>query len=144
VIGARSAAAVVGVAFGFLLAWTQMTDPDRIRAMLLLEDLYLFLVMFSAIAVGFVGLRLLRRIRFRSVVGREPVTWAVAKPERRHVAGSLLFGAGWGVSYSCPGPIAAQLGQGMFWSLATIGGIVIGIIVHARLQSVRRLTHAAR
>jgi uncharacterized membrane protein YedE/YeeE len=144
VSGARSFAFVFGLAFGFVLAWTQMTDPDRIRAMLLLADLYLFLVMFSAIAVGFVGLRLLRLIRFRSVVGREPVTWAVARPERRHVAGSLLFGAGWGVSYSCPGPIAAQLGQGMFWSIATIAGIVIGIVVHAKVRSVRRLATAAR
>jgi uncharacterized membrane protein YedE/YeeE len=138
------AAAVFGLPFGFVLAWTQMTDPDRIRAMLLLEEAYLFLVMCSAIAVGFVGLRLLRRAGFRSVVGREPVTWAVSKPERRHVGGSLLFGAGWGLSCSCPGPIAAQLGQGMVWSLATIAGVVIGIVLYAHFPSRQRLAEVTR
>jgi uncharacterized membrane protein YedE/YeeE len=139
----RTAAAVLGLAFGFLLAWTQMTDPDRIRAMLLLEEAYLFLVMCSAIAVGFVGLRILRRTGFRSVVAREPVAWSVARPGRRHVGGSLLFGAGWGLSCSCPGPIAAQLGQGMLWSLATIAGVVIGVVVYARLQARPRLAEVA-
>jgi uncharacterized membrane protein YedE/YeeE len=140
----RAAAVVFGLAFGFLLAWTQLTDPDRIRAMLLLEDAYLFLVMCSAIAVGFVGLRLVRRMEFRSVVAREPVAWSASKPERRHVQGSLLFGAGWGLSCSCPGPIAAQLGQGMLWSLATIAGVVIGLVVYARLQSHPRPAQVTR
>ena len=140
----RAVAVFFGLAFGFLLGWTQMTDPDRIRAMLLLDDAYLFLVMFSAIAVGLVGLRLLRRMHFRSLVAGEPVTWSVARPERRHVRGSLLFGAGWGLSCSCPGPIAAQLGQGMLWSLATIAGVVIGILLHARLQSQPRLAEVTR
>jgi uncharacterized membrane protein YedE/YeeE len=141
---ARSASAGVGLAFGFVLAWTQMTDPDRIRAMLLLEDAYLFLVMCSAIAVGFVGLRLLRRAAFRSVVTGEPVTWTVAKPERRHIGGSLVFGAGWGLSCSCPGPIAAQLGQGMLWSLPTITGVLIGIAVYAYVQPRQRLAEVTR
>jgi len=133
----RVASAVCGLAFGFLLAWTQMTDPDVIRRMLLLEEAYLFLVMCSAIAVGFVGLRLLRRVGLRALVTREPVAWTVSRPERRHIQGSVLFGAGWGLSYSCPGPIAAQLGQGMLWSLATIAGVVIGVVLYARLQPPR-------
>jgi uncharacterized membrane protein YedE/YeeE len=130
----RGAAALFGLAFGFLLAWTQMTDPDVIRRMLLLEEAYLFLVMCSAMATGFLGLRLLRGVGFRALATREPVGWTVSRPERRHVGGSVLFGAGWGLSYSCPGPIAAQLGQGMLWSLATITGVVIGIVLYARLQ----------
>jgi uncharacterized protein len=141
---ARGAAGVFGAAFGFVLAWTQMTDPDRIRAMLLLEDAYLYLVMFSAIGVGFVGLRLLRRLRVRSLIGGEPVTWSATKPEPRHVRGSVLFGVGWGLSCSCPGPIAAQLGQGMLWSLATIVGVLIGIVLYGRLRAVPRLAEVTR
>jgi hypothetical protein len=38
----RLAAALVGVVFGFTLAWSGMSDPDVIRAGLLFEDLYLF------------------------------------------------------------------------------------------------------
>jgi uncharacterized membrane protein YedE/YeeE len=46
---------------------------------------------------------------------------------RYHVVGSVLFGVGWAVADVCPGPIAAQLGQGVAWSLATTGGLVLGV-----------------
>jgi uncharacterized membrane protein YedE/YeeE len=130
----RLAAAGFGAAFGFVLAWTQMTDPDVIRRMLLLEEGYLYLVMFSAIGTAFVGVRLLRWLRLRAAVTGRPIGWTVARPERRHVDGSLVFGAGWGLSSSCPGPIAAQLGQGMAWSAATIAGVVIGIVLYGKLN----------
>jgi uncharacterized membrane protein YedE/YeeE len=130
----RLAAAGFGAVFGFVLAWTQMTDPDVIRRMLLLEDAYLYLVMFSAIGTAFAGVRILRRLRLHAVVTGRPIAWTVGRPERRHVEGSLVFGAGWGLSSSCPGPIAAQLGQGMAWSAATIAGVVIGIVLYGRLN----------
>lgn len=130
----RVTAVGLGLVFGFALSWSGMTDPDLIRRMLLLEDAYFFLVMFSSMAVAFSGLRLLRACRMRALVTGEPVSWRNSRPERRHVGGSVLFGVGWATSLSCPGPIAAQLGQGMLWSLCTLTGIGAGIVVHARWQ----------
>jgi uncharacterized membrane protein YedE/YeeE len=118
----------LGVAFGFVLAWTEMTDPDAIRRMLLLQDAYFFLVMASSMAVAFAGLRIVRAAR------RRTSAWATSRPARRHVAGSIVFGSGWGISYSCPGPIAAQLGQGLYWSLCTLAGIGVGIVAYLRWQ----------
>jgi uncharacterized membrane protein YedE/YeeE len=48
--------------------------------------------------------------------------------------GSVLFGIGWGVSDACPGPIATQLGQGVWWSLFTIAGLATGITLYLRRQ----------
>lgn len=121
------AAAGFGVTFGFVLAWSRLSDPDVIRRALLLEEAYLYLLMATAVPVGFVGARLLRRARARAVLTGELVSWSTARPDRGHVTGSVVFGAGWAVSASCPGPIAAQLGQGVFWSLFTMLGIVFGI-----------------
>ena len=49
-------AVLFGAGFGFLLSWGQFTSPDRIREMLLVEDLYLYEMMFTAMVVGFIGL----------------------------------------------------------------------------------------
>jgi uncharacterized membrane protein YedE/YeeE len=133
----------LGIAFGFALAWSGMTDPDLIRRMLLLEDLYFFLVMFSSMAVAFPALRALRRRHVRALLTGEPVSWTTSRPARRHVVGSVLFGVGWATSLSCPGPVAAQLGQGLGWSLFTITGIGTGILVHTRIQRHRRTPAAA-
>lgn len=128
------AAAGFGVVFGFALAWSRLSDPDVIRRALLLEDAYLYLLMATAVPVGFVGARLLRRARARAVLTGEPVNWTTSRPDRGHVTGSVVFGAGWALSASCPGPIAAQLGQGVFWSLFTMLGIVFGIRLYLRRQ----------
>jgi uncharacterized membrane protein YedE/YeeE len=132
-------AVALGLVFGFALAWSGMTDPDLIRRMLLLEDLYFFFVMFSSMAVAFTGVRLLRARRADALLTGERLSWKSSRPERRHVTGSVLFGVGWATSLSCPGPVAAQLGQGVLWSLCTIGGIGLGVVLHGRLLRRRSL-----
>jgi uncharacterized membrane protein YedE/YeeE len=130
----RLASVLLGAGFGFLLSWGQFIDPDRIRDMLLLRDSYMWLMFASAVAVGFVGLRLLRRARARAILTGAPVSWTVQRPERRHVTGAAIFGVGWAVSDVCPGPVAAQLGQGIWWSLPLFAGIVLGILMALRQQ----------
>jgi uncharacterized membrane protein YedE/YeeE len=130
----RAAAAAFGIAFGFLISWGQFTDPDRIRDMLLLEDPYLYLMMFSAIAVAFTGIFVLRRIRARALLTGEPLSINRSKPQPRHFVGAAIFGLGWAISDSCPAPIAGQLAQGVAWSGFTIAGIAVGILLYLRLQ----------
>ena len=130
----RLAAALIGVAFGFVLSWGQATSPDEIREMLLLEDFYLYLMLGSGVAVATVGTRLLRRARARALVTGEPVGWERLRPERRHIVGSAVFGAGWAISDACPGPIAAQVGQGFAWSLFTLAGVMLGVHLYLRTQ----------
>jgi uncharacterized protein len=131
----RVASVLLGAGFGFLLSWGQFIDPDRIRDMLLLRDSYMWLMFAAAVAVGFTGLRLLRRARARALLTGEPVSWATARPERRHVTGAAVFGAGWAVSDVCPGPVAAQLGQGIWWSVVLLAGIGLGLLLFARDQT---------
>jgi uncharacterized protein len=130
----RVAAILFGSGFGFLLSWGQFTSPDRIRDMLLLEDLYLYEMMFSAMAVGFIGVRLLRRFHVRALVSGDIVAWVTERPARHHVTGAFLFGLGWAVTDSCPAPIAGQLAQGVWWSVATLAGVFVGIEIYLRRQ----------
>ena len=130
----RLAATLFGAAFGFLISWGQFTDPDRIRDMLLLDDLYLYEMMLSAMAVGFIGTRLLRRRRARALITGDPVSWETARPEPRHIVGAAIFGLGWAVANTCPAPVAGQLAQGVGWSLFTIAGIFLGIELFFRRQ----------
>jgi len=127
----RAVGAIVGVVFGVTLSWTGMTSPNVIRSALLFEKAYLFLFFASAVATAFVGLRVLRAVRERAVITGDPVRWAVQRPERRHLLGSVIFGIGWAVSDACPGPIFTSLGQGIGWSLFTIAGVAIGVRLYA-------------
>jgi uncharacterized membrane protein YedE/YeeE len=132
----RFSALVVGFVFGLTLSWSGMTDPDVLRDGLLFRDSYLFLFFISALLTAFVGLRVLKVLQARALLTGEPVSWTRVAPERRHVVGSLLFGVGWAVADACPGPVAAQLGQGVFWSVATALGLVFGVWLFLRRAAV--------
>ncbi len=125
-----------GTAFGFVLGWARLTDYDVIRNMLLLREPDVFLIMMSAIATAAVGVRALRASKARAIVDHTPVTWGAQAPRRQHVAGSVLFGVGWSIAATCPGPVAAQLGRGQFAGLFTVAGLLTGILVcdHIRLR----------
>ena len=137
----RLVATLFGAGFGFVLAWAQLTDPDRIRQMLLLEDAHYYLMMATAFAVGAATTWLLRARGARTLTG-ELVTVEHAAIERRHVTGSILFGLGWAITNACPGPIAAQLGQGLWWGVLTLVGFFVGARLQAEL-AVRRLAPAS-
>ena len=128
----RIAGACIGVVFGVTLSWSGMSDPDVIRGALLFDDSYLFLMFASAVIVAAAGLRLLRRTQRRALLTGAPLTCAVERPARRHVAGSVLFGAGWGIAGACPGPILTQIGQGVPWALLTAVGMVAGVYLFLR------------
>jgi len=130
----RLAGLLGGMGFGFVLSWARLTDPTVIRNMLLLREAHVFLIMGSAIAVAAIGVRLLRIAGVTSWITREPIGWSVQQPERRHVVGSALFGAGWSVLGTCPGPLAAMIGEGKLSGLIVGAGLLAGVAVQPTLK----------
>src|SRR6476619_7434692 len=128
----RFPALAVGAIFGVTLSWTGLSSPNVIRDALLFKSAYLYLFFASAVATSFVGLRILRARRERALLVDKPVRWKVERPQRRHIAGSVVFGIGWAIADACPGPIATQLGQGIWWSVFTIAGLVTGVALYLR------------
>jgi uncharacterized protein len=142
-VGERVVAAAIGIVFGLVLSWTALTDPDTIRSGLLFENLYLILFFAAAVTVAFVGSQVVRRLHPRALVNREPVEWNTEGPQRRHITGAIVFGTGWAIAGACPGPIAAQLGSGVGWSVFTLVGVVVGIVTFLRLEARRRVAAPA-
>jgi uncharacterized membrane protein YedE/YeeE len=128
----RAAGAIVGIVFGVTLSWTGMTSPEVLRHGLLFEKSYLYLFFASAVLTSFVGLRLVRGRR--ALITKERVDWTAPRPQARHIYGSVIFGVGWAVADACPGPIATQLGQGIWWSVFTLAGTLIGVRLFLRRQ----------
>ena len=118
-----------GAVFGFTLAWARLTDPHVIRDMLLLKEPHVFLIMGSAVAIAALGVRALKATGARALVTGEPVGWMVERPRPRHVAGSVLFAVGWTVAGTCPGPVAAMVGEGRLVGLPVVVGLLAGVLI---------------
>ena len=134
----RVAALLLGVVTGFTFSWARMTDPATFHQMLSFESPRIYLLMGAAVAVAFVGARLLRGRR--ALLSGEPIAWTTARPTRSHILGSVLFGIGWGISEACPGPTAAQLGGGRLLAVAVAAGVLVGVKLQPRLiQTLERM-----
>jgi uncharacterized protein len=138
----RAVGAIVGVVFGVTLCWTGLSSPNVIRQGLLFEDSYLYLFFASAVLTSFVGLRLVRGRR--APLTGDRVDWKNPNIEQRHVVGSLVFGLGWGIADACPGPIATQLCQGIWWSVFTFAGVLLGVRIFMRRQEETEPAHDAQ
>jgi hypothetical protein len=125
---------VWGALFGFLLHQARVTDYDAILGLFLFRDFHLMGVMGTAIATAALGLAVVRR-RARSSPSGEP---AEVRPKKLHggvVAGSLVFGIGWALSGACPGTALAQVGEGKFYALATLAGLLLGTLAYGAWRS---------
>jgi uncharacterized membrane protein YedE/YeeE len=138
----KAAGLLFGIAFGFVLGWSRLTDYDVIHEMLLLHRFDVFLMMGAAVATAAVAARLLRASGARSLVGHEPIAWSVTSPAGNHLVGGVIFGVGWAVSGTCPGPAAAQLGRGQLAALFTLAGIFCGVALFGYLKRRREATAA--
>jgi uncharacterized membrane protein YedE/YeeE len=135
---------LAGLGIGFVFAWAGLSDPAVIRNMLLLRDPHVFLLMGASIVVAAVGVRLLRGAGARTLAGREAVAWTTDKAQPRHVTGSLLFGAGWSLAATCPGPVAVMVGEGRLSGLLVAVGLIAGVSLQGWYQRSRATRQTVR
>jgi uncharacterized protein len=136
----RASALALGVVTGFVFSWARLTDPETFRRMLSLDSPRVYLLMGSAVAVAFVGARVVRGRR--ALLTGESINWRPTRPTKSHVFGSVLFGVGWGITDACPGPTAAQIGGGRVLAVAVAAGIVAGVWLQPAL--IRAAEHLRR
>lgn len=105
-----------GILFGFGLAISGMTSPDKVRGFLDIAgkwDPALLFVMVGAVTVSLIGHFWLggRKRPFHSE--KWHFSWdRKGTVDRKLVVGSALFGIGWGIGGLCPGPAIGNLLSG--------------------------------
>lgn len=125
-----------GSLFGLGLAVSRMTDPERVLGFLDVAgdwDPALLFVLGGAVLTTTVLFRLVLRYdvpvladRFRLPSARDV--------DRRLLAGSALFGIGWGLAGYCPGPALAGLGVASAEVLWFLPAMIAGMVVHRALS----------
>jgi hypothetical protein len=109
-----------------------MIDPVKVQGFLDLAgkwDPSLAFVMLGAIAVSIVGFRVAVR-QARPVL--EPSFQSPAKTslDAALIAGSLIFGIGWGLVGYCPGPALASLLLGRWETVLFVVAMIGGMFLH--------------
>lgn len=122
-----------GLVFAVGLGLAGMTDPAKVSAFLNLRgawDPSLALVMVAAIAVHAWPARAALRWP-RPLLDARFHTSPLRDVDTALIAGSVLFGAGWGLAGYCPGPAIVAASAGRVEALWFTGAMVGGFALHA-------------
>jgi len=131
---------LAGLIFGVGLIVSGMTDPGKVIGFLDVAgnwDPSLAFVMAGAILVGLFAFAVARR-RAKTFFGA-----ALELPQRRDidgrlVAGSVVFGIGWGLAGYCPGPALVSFGSGQPKAAIFVAAMLLGMLFYAAAE---RLIH---
>lgn len=105
---------LTGFVFGIVLTKAEAVSWYRIYEMFRFESFHMYGIIMVAIATGVIGIQLIKRSNMKDIKGQEIEITPKEKGFARYIIGGALFGLGWGLVGSCPGPIFILLGTGAF------------------------------
>ena len=132
------AAFAAGIVFGIGLILSGMTDPGKVIGFLDVAgawDPSLAFVMGGAILVGFFAFAFAGR-RARTFLGHPLYLPARRDIDARLVAGSVVFGIGWGLGGFCPGPALVAFGAGYDKATLFVVAMLAGMLAYVALERI--------
>ncbi|KVQ61297.1 DUF6691 family protein [Burkholderia territorii] len=131
---------LAGLLFGAGLIVSGMANPQKVIVFLDLAgrwDPSLAFVMAGAIGVAVFAFAWAKR-RTRSLRGL-PIQWPAARTITvRLVAGSAVFGIGWGLAGFCPGPAIVSIGFASIKGIAFVAAMLIGMALFEWIERARQ------
>jgi uncharacterized membrane protein YedE/YeeE len=123
-----------GCLFGIILTKAEVISWFRIQKMFLFEELYMYLIIGTAVVVGAVSVFILKKLKVKSFT-KEELQFTGKDLNKGTVIGGILFGIGWAITGACPGPIFAQIGAGETAAIVTLIGAVAGVFIFNLVKS---------
>jgi len=128
-----------GLLFGFGLIVSGMANPAKVLGFLDIAGRWepsLALVMAGANAVGLAGFAVAGK-RTATLLGTPMMLPTARMIDRRLVAGSVIFGIGWGIAGFCPGPALVALGAGHLKALVFVAAMIAGMGIFEIVERMR-------
>ncbi len=130
---------MTGILFGIVMSKSEAISWYLIQEMFRFQSFHMYGLMGTAVTLGALAVFLIKKFQLRDVQG-EPIQFQPKeKGITRYLAGGIIFGLGWALVGSCPGPLFVNLGHGYWAILVAIAGGLLGTYFYGVVRD--RLPH---
>jgi len=125
---------ILGTFFGIVLYKSEAASWFRIYEMFHFESFHMYGIMGSAMFLGVIGVQVIKRRKMKDLYGEVIKIQNKDKTVVRYLIGGTLFGLGWGLAGSCPGPIYVLIGSGESSMLIVLVSALLGTLLYGVLR----------
>jgi uncharacterized membrane protein YedE/YeeE len=125
---------LVGFLFGIVLTKSEAVSWYRIYEMFRFESFHMFGIIGVAILTGFLSIQFFTKYQKTDFENQPILILDKEKGSFRYWIGGLIFGLGWGLVGTCPGPIFILLGAGFFPIIIVLVGALLGTFVYGLVK----------
>ncbi|MEI7509515.1 MAG: DUF6691 family protein [Flavobacterium sp.] len=125
---------LVGFVFGIVLTKSEAVSWYRIYEMFQFDSFHMYGIIMTAIITGVIGIQIIKKNKLNDIKGIPIVILDKEKGTFRYWIGGLIFGLGWALVGSCPGPIFILIGAGFISVCLILFGALLGTYLYGLLK----------
>lgn len=125
---------LVGLMFGIALAKAEIISWYRIQEMFRFQSFHMYGVIGSAVVIGIIAVQVIKRTKLKNAFGNTYYFPDKDNKFWRYILGGSIFGLGWALTGSCPGPMYILLGYGYFPFVIVIISALFGTFVYGLIK----------
>ena len=126
---------LVGIFFGIVLVKSEAVSWYRIYEMFRFQSFHMYGIIGTAVACGVLFLQISKRSHIKSIKGANIFVPKKDKGFTRYIIGGSIFGLGWALIGTCPGPMYILLGTGIYSMLIVILSAMLGTFIYGILKN---------
>ena len=124
----------VGLVFGIVLSKAEVISWYRIQEMFRFQSFHMYGVIGSAVVLGVISIQIIQRKKLKDSKGKYYLYPQKSNSFYRYIIGGTIFGLGWVLTGSCPGPMYILLGYGYLSFIVVIISAVLGTFVYGLVR----------
>jgi uncharacterized membrane protein YedE/YeeE len=124
----------VGLLFGIVLSKAEVISWYRIQEMFRFQSFHMYGVIGSAVVLGVIAVQIIKRKKLKDSTGNPYFFAKKDKSFYRYILGGTIFGLGWVLTGSCPGPMYTLLGYGYLSFGVVIFSALVGTFVYGLVR----------
>lgn len=125
---------LVGIVFGIVMVKSEAVSWYRIYEMFHFQSFHMYGIIGVAVVVGIIGVQFLKKNNIKDFEGNTIHIELKEKGVARYLIGGGLFGLGWGLVGTCPGPIFVLIGAGFYPVIIILIGALLGTFFYGLIK----------